>query len=263
MRKDPKFPWYDSQWLSAYAATVDYLAHKDPGRLEEFRSAMDIFRTRPDFRVRHLKEFLSPELLEEIRAISKSLSPSELELHEAVNFGRWVVHDHPRLVEIQRNLTNLVSDLAGEAVEPCYNFLSMYSQLGRCPIHMDAPQAKYTLDICINQSQPWDIHFSQIVPWPEHGLVGDDWDDHIRNDPAMAFESFALEPGEAILFSGSSQWHYRDPIPATGSKAFCDLLFFHYIPAGTSELVDPAQWHSLFGIPELNELEAIQRCKSS
>jgi hypothetical protein len=262
MHDGPNFPWYDSLWLSAYAATTDYLARRHPERLAEFKSAMDIFRTREDFRVRCLKDFLPAELLKEIRHISRSLSPGELELHEAASFGRWVVHDHPRLMEVQKDLTKLVSELAGEVVEPCYSFLSMYSQLGRCPIHMDAPQAKYTLDICIDQSQPWEIHFSRIVPWPEAGVDGDDWDDRIRNDPALDFESFALEPGEAILFSGSSQWHYRDPIPKPGRKAYCDLLFFHYIPAGTRQRVDPAQWHALFGIPDLAELPEIRRLSS-
>jgi hypothetical protein len=127
---------------------------------------------------------------------------------------------------------------------------------------MDAPQAKYTLDICIDQSQPWKIHFSKVVPWLEAGIGDDDWENLIKNDPTLAFESHALEPGEAILFSGSSQWHYRDPIQALGRNTFCDLLFFHYIPSGTCQLVKPTHWPVIFQIPELATLPQIQRLSS-
>ncbi|MCP9888681.1 hypothetical protein KBY96_12190 [Cyanobium sp. ATX 6A2] len=227
--------------------------------MAEFQLAMDILRTREDFQVQHLWGFLPQELLEEIRRISRSLSHEEIELHEAASFGRWVLHDHPRLTEVQTGLTSFVSELAGEPLEPSYNFLSLYSRLGRCPIHMDAPQAKYTLDVCIQQSQPWDIHLSQIVPWPEAGIEGGSWDDTIRNDPELSFKSYALKPGDAILFSGSSQWHYRDPIPSPARDEFCDLLFFHYIPLGTGKLVNPAQWPEIFCLPELAELPEIRR----
>ena len=31
---------------------------------------------------------------------------------------------------------------------------------------MDAPDAKWTLDLCNEQSDAWPIHFSRIMPWP-------------------------------------------------------------------------------------------------
>jgi hypothetical protein len=36
---------------------------------------------------------------------------------------------------------------------------------------------------------------------------------------------------------------------------FCHLLFFHFIPAGTSALISPANWKDLFDIPDLARLE--------
>ncbi len=38
--------------------------------------------------------------------------------------------------------------------------------------HMDAPDAMWTLDICLEQSEPWPISFSQPVDWPENFQVG-------------------------------------------------------------------------------------------
>ena len=110
-----------------------------------------------------------------------------------MGFGRQVVHDHSELSKIQRTLTETVSSLVGEAVEPCYYFLSLYNNLGVCKVHMDAPLAKWTLDICIEQSAPWPIQFSQWVPWPEQfEQTQDDWRSQIVNDLKLQFQSYAL-----------------------------------------------------------------------
>jgi hypothetical protein len=166
-----------------------------------------------------------------------------------------VVHNHPYFTELQRSTTALVSELAGEPVEPIYNFLSLYSKFGVCPVHLDAPEAKWTLDICIEQTEPWPIHFSQIVPWPEElPYQGDDWQEQIKRAPELKFQSYTLHPGQALLFSGSSQWHYRDRLSTNGAQHSCKLLFFHFVPQGTLELSQPKNWPKLFALPELAEV---------
>ena len=82
--------------------------------------------------------------------------------------------------------------------------------------------------------------------WPDA-----EWEQAVKDAPTRRFTGFTLRPGEAAVFSGSSQWHYREAIPATGSRQFCDLLFFHFIPRGSAELVKPENWARIFGIPEL------------
>ena len=76
----------------------------------------------------------------------------------------------------------------------------------------------------------------------------------LRADPALYFTAEVLAPGDAVLFSGSNQWHYRDALPQRPGRQFCDLLFFHYVPFGTAELVQPRNWARLFDIPELAEM---------
>lgn len=106
--------------------------------------------------------------------------------------------------------------------------LSLYTNLGQCPVHMDAPSAKWTFDYCSQQSAPWPIHLSQVVPWPEdYGPNGADWDRAIRSDPNNDFSAFTLEDGEAVVFGGSIQWHYRDRIAHSTDENFCRLAFFH------------------------------------
>ncbi len=224
---------------------------------EIFRQAFSPLRTRPDFKVKQLDSLFDHDTLEEIRQVVKSLRPAELEMHEATSFGRFVVHDHPFFTELQQRITPLVSETAEEPLEASYNFLSLYTHLGVCPPHMDSPEAKWTLDLCLDQNVSWPIYFSDVQPWPEPDdeMQSEAWATVVKTSPSLHFTSYCLQPGQSVLFSGSSQWHYRDAIPAAGSqRQFCDLLFFHFIPLGTSELTKPENWSRLFGIPELDDI---------
>jgi hypothetical protein len=109
----------------------------------------------------------------------------------------------------------------------------------------------YTLDYCIAQSHEWPIHFSRVVDWPTIETFRSFDPEALRYDPALEFTPYVMQPDQAILFNGSSQWHYRDDIPAGG---FCDLLFFHYYPEGCEDLVEPQRWAAHFDIPELAAL---------
>jgi hypothetical protein len=246
------YPWYDSLWLSAYDRAGTILRAVAPQKLAEFEHAMDVFRTRSDFQVRLFDHVFAQDVMEEIRRAIVALAPSQMEMHEAPAFKRFVVHDLAFFANLQEQVTEMVGEAAGEPVEASYNFLSLYGAQGVCPVHMDAPFAKWTLDLCVNQNQPWPITFGPVVPWPQPGDYGDDWDAEIRKQMQGDQRSFSLMPGQAILFSGSSQWHYRDVMPrGDGPPKFCDLLFFHFIPRGTKELVTPRNWGRLFGVPEL------------
>ncbi len=250
--------WYDSMWLTAYLAAKDIVRRVAPGRLDEFVHAFDRLRTPPGFCARHLPDLVEPARLAELRAAVRSIPQDKYELGEIALFGRLMVHNLPQFTALQHEFVDRVSAWAGEEVEPGYNFLSLYTRAGVCRPHLDSPESKWTLDLCLNQSAPWPIHFSQTVPWPDQPAG--------RMDPAagagrhgdtLRYRSVAMEPGDAILFSGSSQWHYRDPLPQDGNRHFCDLLFLHFIPRGMGELVRPPNWARLFDIPEFAECAAI------
>jgi hypothetical protein len=218
--------------------------------------AFDVFRTRPDFTIKHLPRLFDDETIAQLKQISSKLEFGDKTKGELMNFGRFVEWNLPYATTLQEQITDLVSELVGEPVEPRYNFLSLYKELGVCQVHMDAPFSKWTVDFCIEQSDVWPIHFSKIIPWPEDWKSrGQDWQDEIKNDFGNEFESFEMREGEAVVFSGSSQWHYRNAIERAQDSNFCHLLFFHFIPAGTSALISPANWKDLFDIPDLARLE--------
>lgn len=256
-RMNRPFPWYDAAWLNKYLAAKNLFARVQPARLSEFVRALEPFRTRPDFTVKEVDHVFDEATMTTIKETIRTLRLDKLETHETRNFGRFVVHSQPYFTELQRTLIPLVSELAGEQVEPHYNFLSLYSKFGVCPVHMDAPDAKWTLDICVEQTEPWPIHFSQIVPWPEDfDYHGEDWQEWVKRSPDLKFTAHTLQPGKALFFSGSSQWHYRNRLSPASGQGSCKLLFFHFVPKGTLELSQPKNWPQLFGTPELTEVVA-------
>jgi hypothetical protein len=253
------FPWYDSEWLAKYVAAKRIIRSVRPEAFEAFLDAFRVLQTDASFRVKLLEKPFDDQTLDQIRRVVRSLRPADLELHEARAFGRFVVHDHPYFNRLQQRIAGLVSAAVGESVEASYNFLSLYGSRGVCPLHIDSPEAKWTFDLCIDQSAPWPICFSQVLAWPGESDLerwpSSAWEHAVRRDPALNFTSYTLMPGQALVFSGSSQWHFRDPLPARQGRQFCDLLFFHYIPAGAAQLVQPKMWAQLFGVPELSALD--------
>ena len=249
------FPWYDSLWLSSYVRAKELLRERHPGRLKDFVCAFDVLRTDPSFETIKIGDMISAEDHERLKALVEIEARLARDKHEVLRFGRLIVHDAPLCSELQARLTGRISDLVGEEVEPSYNFLSLYTNLGVCAVHLDAPSAKWTFDYCIEQSAPWPIYLSQVQPWPEEWRHdGSDWDAAIRLDPANRFTPYVLDEGEAIVFSGSSQLHYRDRIARTAARNFCHLVFLHYVPRGVRHLSDPEAWASHFGIEGLDDV---------
>jgi len=250
-----QYPWYDSRWLAAYVYAKRIIQQHCPHRLEGFIAGLEPLKTSADFQVKSFNHVIDNDTLHKAREIIRGLESSKMCKKEILNFGRFRLHNHPFFTRLQHVLTDLVCEAAGEEVEPCYNFLSVYGKHGLCQIHMDAPEAKWTLDVCIEQSVPWPIYFSQVQDWPEDfPYQGADWAQQIKDDPSNIFTPYICQPSDGILFSGSSQWHYRNIIPKDDTGHYSHLVFFHFIPRGFRDLIKPGRWELLFGIPELEPI---------
>jgi len=252
-----EFPWYDSLWLKAYTQAESLLSKRSTSATAEFVDAMDVFRVSPKFNEIQINSILSKPTLERVRTIISNVDPALYEKHEFLKFGRLVIHDLPEFNTIQQELTSHVEQAVGEPLEASYNFLSLYNNLGKCDLHMDSPYAKWTLDICIDQSAIWPIYFSEVVRWPEGFTPEDNWQSNIISSSERKFREYTLEPNQAVIFAGSSQWHYRNRIEQRFKQNFCHLLFLHFIPLGTKELINPRNWARLFSAPELNGIDDV------
>lgn len=253
LREVGQFAWYDSNFLRRFEAAKLYLASVRPDALAGFTEGFEPVRPPRDFAVQRLDDLFNAETRQRILEISRLAEAGDTgaDRFERSTFDRAVVWDHPFFLELQRDLLERVSDCAGRRLEPGYNFLSLYGGAGKCDPHLDEPYSMYTLDYCIEQSGEWPIHFSRIVDWPTRETVGGFDAAALKSEGDLAFEPYILKPNEALFFSGSSQWHYRDAIAPGG---FCSLLFFHYFPAGCKNLVSPRNWAEHFAIPELAPL---------
>lgn len=147
-------------------------------------------------------------------------------------FNRRYANDIPFFVNIHHQLTGYASDLFGEKVKPSYSFLSLYEKEGRCPLHIDRPQCRYTIDYLVRQEQtnPWPICIGPQmtdkdletieVKHPEN-------DDEFHNVvSSVDWTTAMLNPNDAVCYSGTHAWHYR-PEPSSGK---IDLVFFHFVP---------------------------------
>lgn len=147
-------------------------------------------------------------------------------------FGRRYAHNLPFLVGVHQQLADYASDLFGEKVKPSYVFLSMYDKGGKCPLHIDRPQCRYTIDYLIQQesSDPWPINIARQMTDKERDtteIKHPQTDEEIKAViNSQEWTECLLEPNDAVCYSGTNAWHYR-PVPSTGTA---DLAFFHFVP---------------------------------
>jgi hypothetical protein len=138
----------------------------------------------------------------------KSGEDSSVEVDEV--FNRIGKHNDAFFKELHNMITDRVSMWLGVNVKPSYNYTSMYfTGKGICPIHTDREQCVYTLDLCVNQNEPWAIN--------------------------IAGADYVLEEGDAMLYSGTNHVHYRKKIQENN---YCDLVFFHFVPVDFTGKLD-------------------------
>lgn len=257
IRQSSTFNWYDRNFHKRFAAAITFLETVRPQAAKVLSEGLEPLRTDKSFSTVQLTEILADRDFAEANAVADGFDAWETARsansgNEIANFGRRLVRNHPFFNKIQARLVDLVSSYAGEEVEPSYNFLSLYGANGRCASHLDSPSAKWTLDICLNQSSGWPISIGRVSDWPLNSTIGLNRDR--RTAPDSQFETYTLRRNEALLFSGSAQWHFRKAISGAVKPTFCNLLFLHYTPKSKLSLVDHRTWAKRFDIEELTIL---------
>jgi len=253
IREVGQLGWYDSQFLRRVEVARRYLAKVRPDALADFLDALAILTPIGGRREVLVEDIFDATTREEIVAIARAAEPerNERQAGENAAFGRDVIWNVPAFLSLQERVRPLVEELTGRPLVSSYNFLSRYGANGRCDLHMDAPEAMYTFDYCIEQDAVWPIYVSRVLDWIGGEAQVPYEPQRIIEDAGLEFREHRLRPNQALLFNGSSQWHHRYPKVAGG---FCTLLFFHYYPEGCQNLVTPHRWAAFFGIPELAPL---------
>lgn len=150
-------------------------------------------------------------------------------------FQRRYVNDVPFFENIHQQLAPYASELFGQKVKPSYSFMSMYYNGGRCPLHIDRKQCRFTIDYLVQQSADatWPICISDELTDVERESIHPTEMSFLDNEPGMqdvidgrSWTTVDLRPNDAVCYSGTHSWHYRPTI----LKGTADLVFFHFVP---------------------------------
>lgn len=158
---------------------------------------------------------------------------SDLAEPDSMNkFGRLYGHNPSFFVAIHHQLAEYASDLFGQKLKPSYVFLSMYEAGGICPLHIDRPQCRYTIDYLIRQESTvaWPIDIGPEMPDAQRDAIEISHpqtpEDRQAVIDSVDWTRCLLAPNDAVCYSGTNAWHYR-PFASTGKA---DLAFFHFVP---------------------------------
>jgi len=153
---------------------------------------------------------------------------------EASRFNRKYAHNPPLLQTIHKQLTGFASELFDEKLKPSYVFLSIYNEHGICPLHIDRPQCYRTIDYLIDEDvdEAWPIYIGPMMSDEERQTILDAEQAHPTTAKEIAaikkahtFDECVLSPNDAVAYSGTHQWHYRDRIKGRSAR----LAFFHFV----------------------------------
>lgn len=148
------------------------------------------------------------------------------------DFIRYSYHNLPFFTDIHAQLKIFASKMFGEPVKPSYSFLSCYKDGGKCPLHIDRPQCRYTIDYLIRSTskKPWSISISHPLEDSLLSQIDTQRPSTEEEQKAIISEyewtTVDLKPNDAVLYSGTNSWHYRPTV----LKGEADLVFFHFVP---------------------------------
>ena len=178
-----------------------------------------------------IKELFEAETYRKILAFMSDIVPIMPKDSDPTQFNRTYAHNVPFFRTIHAQLADYASGIFGEKVKPSYVFLSMYNKNGQCPLHIDRPQCRYTIDYLIrmDQKEPWPIHIGPQMSDYERNAIQDGHHKDLRVKEiikSVEWHEVLLQPNDAVCYSGTNAWHYRP----TKSKGKADLVFFHFVP---------------------------------
>ncbi|MEP6787209.1 MAG: hypothetical protein ABJB40_02165 [Acidobacteriota bacterium] len=124
---------------------------------------------------------------------------------------RYVAPVEPLASTIHRNLTKLMTALAGQSVIPSYCYAASYLEGADLKPHRDRPQCEFSFSMQIDYEPQAD---DGISPWPLY-----------LSDQAGKEVPVYLGNGDCLAYKGCELTHYALPEGHHSTS-----LFFHYIP---------------------------------
>jgi len=135
-------------------------------------------------------------------------------------FGRYAFSDSI-VDEYAQKITPFAREVFNsDALIPSYSLFAHYEgEEANLWKHVDDNACTYTIDMCVYQSDPWDL-------WVEG-------------------KPYSLEENQALAYYGNDQMHWREDFPKKDSQHVA-MIFFHF--------VEPDHWYFTKGQDYLNVL---------
>lgn len=129
-------------------------------------------------------------------------------------------HAYPPMLAFLWGLTPMMCALTGRALLPTYDYFRLYQRGDICRLHADRASCEHSLSLTLGYSEgkPWSLEFgSEPVDGPDY------FRDNFGDAPHV---SFAMKPGDAVLYQGVRYRHGRvTPNPNRWSAH----LFLHWV----------------------------------
>jgi hypothetical protein len=132
-------------------------------------------------------------------------NPKKFEYQQG--FSRYVVADNSisELAAFAEQLIPVARKAFGsDSLLPTYTLFSHYEGSDPAPSlyrHKDDNACTYTLDMCLYQTEPWDLYVDG--------------------------KAYTLTPNQALAYYGNDQEHWRETFPKPGEQHVA-MIFFHF-----------------------------------
>ena len=167
-----------------------------------------------------------------LRQFQRELDPDEAGLGAPRTGSPLLIRDVPEvygfawppLVTFLWGITPTIRSITGLDLVPSYDYLRIYREGDLCRVHSDRPSCEHSLSLTLDYSdgEVWPLEIG-ATPLPESlKLVGDDF----GGDDAR---SFAMQPGDGVLYNGVHRRHGRTTPNPNGWSAH---LFMHWVERG-------------------------------
>ena len=170
-----------------------------------------------------IPQLVPPKLLHKMVGRAEIIKNSEKTIKDSELFFREVHYNDKFFMSLHLDLfTPLVQKITRKRLKPSYNFLAFYSENdGICPVHLDREQCFVTLDICLSQNHIWPL-FVNSIEYSIDQMSSVEQRDQIKSSSTK----YELSPGDALIYFGTKQPHWRERITKGN---FCNLIFFHFV----------------------------------
>lgn len=216
---------------------AEILASAEIIKEREAAYKQDLMHARSDFRKKkyvNLRNILPAPQMAAMRSYYRQyIGQGFMEFGDSQVNRRFYQHNEPLARFFHKNLTNLMSSIAGEEVIPSYVYAASYREGAMLTPHIDREACEFSFSFQIdyfpeqeNHLSPWALYLS-TKKIPETGLTTFDWKDFPEETNSEDINAFYLSSGDCLAYKGCELTHYRYALPAGHQST---SLFFHYVP---------------------------------